>query len=164
MDRANVARTLIEMQNHIEDITQATVGSLCSEFQAPGVISGALRASNTEVNLAYEMHKRLAMHLVVVMLNKTYKKAYDKSKKGLDEHLESMDLDSSVNAGERRTLYEDNSFEFSKNKHQNTTGVAIADLLIELAKAGVRQDAVDTAYASALKVKQGKVFYDIEPV
>ena len=65
MDRANVARTLIEMQNHIEMIVQETVGSLCSEFKK------SENASNVQATQEYEMHRLLATHIVVSMLNNT---------------------------------------------------------------------------------------------
>ena len=158
MDRANVARTLIEMQNHVENVTQEAVGSLCSEFKK------SENASNVQANHEYDMHNLLATHLVVSTLNQTYTKAYDSSKKRLDEKLTDMEVDSSVNSGESRVLYKDNSFNFEKTRHKSGESISLDDFKIELVKAGIEDEVIQHALKEASRTKPGKVFYDIEPV
>lgn len=158
MDRANVARVVIEMLDRIEMVIGETVGSLTSEFEK------SEGASNEQANNEYEMHQRLGRHIVAAMLNKTYKKLYDKSKDELDNQLAVMGLDYLVNPGEERVLFENRGFKFIKKRHKSSEVVALDDFKIELAKAGVEPEVVSKALEEASKEKRGSVFYDVEPV
>lgn len=118
--------------------------------------------TNQEVENRFNMNRMLARHEILATQHTYLKKEVDKSKKDLDHMLMDMELPTGGEAGEEVVLYDHDDLIFTKKQNKNGSGVAVKDLLTELAKAGVDKDVVAKAILAATKEKKGNIYYIVE--
>ena len=118
--------------------------------------------NNEEASTAFDMFHRLMRHEVLAAQHSYIKKEFDESKKGLDETLTKMGVDTEPVPGTTQVLYQANGIQFAKRQNKNTTQINTTDLLTQLARLGVEKAVVDKAVENATKEKRGNVYYVIE--
>jgi hypothetical protein len=119
-------------------------------------------ADNEETDKAFDMFHRLVRHELLSTQHSYIKKEFDNSKKGLDEALKKMDIDPDPEPGTTKELYNRDNVKLIKRQNKNSTQIDISQLLIQLARLGVKKSTVDKAVQNATKEKRGNIYYVIE--
>ena len=118
--------------------------------------------SNEEADASFDIFHRLIRHETISAQHSYIKKEFEQSKKGLDEALTKMGIDSEPTPGTTKELYHANNIKLSKRQNNNSTQINTTDLLTQLARLGVEKAVVDKAVENSTKEKRGNIYYIIE--
>mgnify|MGYP000736408635 CR=1 FL=1 len=106
-----------------------------------------------------DIHNAMASFILSTAINAWAKKLYDNDKKLLDQCVETIGIDSDGVAGMTKELYSNEVFAFNKRCNNDTTAIAVKDVIIALQRRGIDQDRLDQALDEATKPKKGNTYY-----
>jgi hypothetical protein len=115
--------------------------------------------TNEEIAQHADIHNAMASFILSTAINAWAKKLYDNDKKLLDQCVETIGIDSDGVAGMTKELYSNEVFAFNKRCNNDTTAIAVKDVIIALQRRGIDQDRLDQALDEATKPKKGNTYY-----
>ena len=145
------------MAADITKLVQATIDAMDSDFTTE-------TTDNAKAGDQADLYNAMNQYIVYTMLNSTYKKAFDSTKKNLDHFSEVLGLDIEGSPEITKTIAEVNGITFKKKQNKDGTSTLVTDLLNALNRLGVEKSVLDDAVNKATKPKRGNTYYQIEAI
>ena len=155
MSNRAIQVALIDCVNIIITFNQEKLIELQQQFTSPE------GASNTEVEAACTMNRKLMQHEMLIKQNAFIKKAVENSKEGLDAAIRDMGTDPESVPGTTVELYSDKDFRFCKKQNATGSTMNVTEFQNQLSKLGVSQETIKDAKRNATKEKRGNIYYEI---
>ena len=152
MKAIQLSMVVQEMMKNIDGAYEYSLASLKNVY-----VTG--HETNEEATLHADVHEAMSEFILSTAINAWAKKLYDTTKKELDQCVEMTGVDTDGVAGMTKELYSNEVFAFNKRCNNDTTAIAVKDVIIALQRRGIDQDRLDQALDEATKPKKGNTYY-----